>query len=179
MKLHRSITAAALGAAFLVALTACGGGSSTTTVTTTGGTSERLSARSWTNYQTLAAKASDTNNKATSKFGYCKTLITGGSSKSLIDSCFVTSTSAVIAQGQEVNGFLQALMLETSGACNEALTTLDSDVAAYVSAAQTLDDQAKKGEVPSESDVTAAQDALKQVQTSKADVEPACKPQSS
>src|SRR4051812_28760472 len=174
---HRFITVAALCAVFVVALTACGGGSSTTTVTTTGGTTERLSARSWTNYQTLAAKASDTNNKATSKFGYCKTLLTGGSSKSLIDSCFVTSTSAVVAQGQEVNGFLEALTLETSGDCNQALTTLDADVASYVTATQTLDDQAKKGQVPSEADVTAAQDALKQVQTSKADVEPACKPQ--
>ena len=69
-------------------------------------------------------------------------------------------------------------MLETSGACNEALTTLDSDVAAYVSAAQTLDDQAKKGQVPSDSDATAAQNALTQAQIVQGrDVEPACKPE--
>ena len=179
MNSTRFITAVVLGAVLLVALTACGSGSSTTTVTTTGGTSERLSARSWTNYQTLAAKSFDTTNKATSKFAYCGTLVAQGSSKSLIDSCYVTSTSAVVAQGQEVNGFLQALMLETEGDCNAALTTLDDDVKAFVSAAETLDEQAKAGKVPSESDVTAAKDALTKARSSKDAVEPACAPETS
>jgi hypothetical protein len=170
-----------VGAALAFGLTACGG-SSTTTVTTTstsGATSARLSARSWTNYQTVAAKAKTENNKATYQFGYCKTLTTPiKQSKTLIDSCFATSTAAVLQTGGEASGFLQALMLETNGACHDALSKTNDEVNAYVAAVQKIDADVKAGNEPSTSDVDAAKSALKSAQNAKTEIAPACQPQS-
>ena len=166
----------AVGAALVLVLAACGMGSSTTTVTTTSGASATLSTRSWANFQAMAAKAQDENNKATSQFGYCTTLVDHHTSTSLIDSCFQSATANVLLTGGEVTGFLGALMQETTGACHDALSQVNDEVNSYIAAVQTLDTAAKAGKVPSTADVNTAKDALGTLQASKGSIKAACQP---
>jgi hypothetical protein len=174
MKTYLTAVAVAVGAAFVLA--ACGGGSSTTTVTatTTGASGAGLSTRSYKNLEKVEKTAHTENNKAVSQFAYCTTLV--GQSKSLVSSCFLSSTGNVLLLGGEVSGFLQALMQESTGACHDALSQTNDKVAAYVTAVQTLDATAKAGKVPSTTDINTAKSALTALQTSKGAVKAACFP---
>ena len=173
MRIYLTAVAVAVGAAFVLA--ACGGGSSTTTVTTTSAASSAgLSTRSYKNLEAIEKTAHTENNKAVSQFGYCTTLV--GQSKSLVSSCFLSSTGNVLLLGGEVSGFLQALMQESTGACHDALSTTNDHVASYITAVQTLDATAKAGKVPSTTDINTAKSALKSLQTSKGAVKAACFP---
>ena len=126
MKIQHTAVAVAVGAALVLVLAACGSGSSTTTVTTSSGASATLSQSSWNHLHVVETKAHDENNKATSQFGYCTTLIGQNASKSLIDSCFQSATANVLLLGGEVTGFLSALMQETTGACHDALSQVNA-----------------------------------------------------
>ena len=173
MRTYLTAVAVAVGAAFVLA--ACGGGSSTTTVTTTSAASSAgLSTRSYKNLEKVEKTAHTENNKAVSQFAYCTTLT--GQSKSLVSSCFLSSTGNVLLLGGEVSGFLQALMQESTGACHDALSQTNDHVAAYVTAVQQLDATAKAGKVPTTTDIDTAKSALKTLQTSKGAVKAACFP---
>ena len=176
MKIQHTAVAVAVGAALVLVLAACGSGSSTTTVTTSSGASETLSKSSWNTLLVVEKKAHDENNKATSQFGYCTTLIGHDASKSLIDSCFQSATGNVLLLGGEVSGFLQALMQETTGACHDQLSQLNDEVTSYIAAVQTLDTAAKAGKVPSTDDINTAKAALGTLQASKGSVKAACQP---
>jgi hypothetical protein len=174
MRTYLTAVAVAVGAAFVLA--ACGGGSSTTTVTATSASNAGLSTRSYKNLEAVEKMAHTENNKAVSQFGYCTTLVSQNQSKSLIDSCFLSSTGNILLLGGEVSGFLQALMQESTGACHAALSQTNDHVAAYITAVQTLDATAKAGKVPSTSDINTAKSALGTLQTSKGAVKAACFP---
>lgn len=175
MRTYLTAVAVAVGAAFVLA--ACGGGSSTTTVTTTSAASGTgLSTRSYKNLEKVEKTAHTENNKAVSQFAYCTTLVSQNQSKSLISSCFLSSTGNVLLLGGEVSGFLQALMQESTGACHDALSQTNDHVAAYITAVQQLDATAKAGKVPSTSDINTAKSELKTLQTSKGAVKAACFP---
>src|SRR5215475_12714917 len=118
MSTYLTAVAVTVGAAFVLA--ACGGGSSTTTVTATSASNAGLSTRSYKNLEAVEKMAHTENNKAVSQFAYCTTLT--GQSKSLVSSCFLSSTGNVLLLGGEVSGFLQALMQESTGACHHALS---------------------------------------------------------
>ncbi len=165
-----------------VALVGCGGsddegGETTatlTTETTAGGGNERLSAASWDTYVAARDEAQKVNQAATKTFAKCRDLLTQNVGSEQLQTCFGTTTSEVVTEGEQFMATLASFDDEVGGACATALTDYQGYVKLYLSSVNAL--VSGLSTTPSEEQVDQAASSVVRARTASAAFEAACKP---
>ena len=182
----RSAWLAALVALPVIGLAGCGGssdesGGTTTEAATTApattaaaGGNERLSQASWDEYVHARDEAQQVNQKAIKTFAKCRDLIVRNMQSQQIQQCFGTTTSDVVAAGQKFLATLSGFDDEVGGACKKALTNGEGYVKLYVSSVNAL--ATSESSTPNQTQVDAAQSALKDARAAGVAFAAACKP---
>ena len=178
------LSALLIGLIAVLALVAAGcggsddeGGETTatlTTETTAGGGNVRLSAASWGTYTAALAEAQKVNQAATKTFAKCRDLLTQNVGSEQLQTCFGTTTSQVVTEGQQFLATLAAFDDEAGGACAKALTDYQGYVKLYISSVNALDSGLDT--TPSSQQVDEAAGAVVRARTAGAAFEAACKP---
>lgn len=159
---------------------ACGGDdeSADTGAATTEETPEnqRLGAESWAEYTAARDQARTVNDRATTLFATCRSVIIEAENTAQVEKCMEGTTANVVAEGQDVLELLDSFEPEVAGACAAARTDLAGYVKLYIAGVNGINRGVEEGIGVSEAGVDDTLEALDQARKAQVEFTAACRP---